>query len=184
MEAFFDMHAAQWSQRGRGGHFGDWPGARRFHRDLARSLAASNRLRLMQLFADGRVVARQYAALSAGTLSCRFAARLTGDAWRPAGLGQVSLWKLITGAIGEGAVAADFGCGPSAYKRRLGGREHAVRSLVVTADRRSSRRRTRIAGMLADGLDTAYYRLWFRRIAPRIRSVARPLAERWIQSQF
>ncbi len=184
LDSLATMHSAQWSSEGRGGHFRDWPGARSFHRDLALAMSRSGRLRMLRVRVDDQIVARQYAVRFGRSMSCRLSARLPGTPWSRFGLGQVSLLRLFERAVMECATSADLGTGTYGYKRRLGGTEHPVRSMVLTPKKRRVKRMVRRFLRAADLLDKAYYKVWFRRIAPRLPGARRPLAKTWIRTRF
>jgi hypothetical protein len=153
LEAFIDMHAAQWRARGKLGHFGDWPRAWAFHHDLVAALSAQDRVRLLRLSAGGKVIARQYAFVFADTCSCRLSARDAGQQWDAYGPGMASLLTLFEDAIDEGMRTIDAGTGDYGYKRRLGGAEHDARSILLVANRGGARRRARVMCLWTDWLD-------------------------------
>jgi CelD/BcsL family acetyltransferase involved in cellulose biosynthesis len=184
LEAFIDMHAAQWRARGKLGHFGDWPRAWAFHHDLVAALSAQDRVRLLRLSAGGRVIARQYAFVFADTCSCRLSARDAGQQWDAYGPGMASLLTLFEDAIDEGMRTIDAGTGDYGYKRRLGGAEHDARSILLVANRGGARRRARVMCLWADWLDRLYYKLWFCELAPRLKLLRGPLWKSWIRTRL
>jgi CelD/BcsL family acetyltransferase involved in cellulose biosynthesis len=184
LEAFIDMHTAQWKSRGKLGHFGDWPGAWGFHHDLVAALSASDRVRLLRVSAGGTAIARQYAFVFADTCSCRLSARDAEPQWDAFGPGLLSLLMLFEDAFDEGMRTIDAGTGEYGYKRRLGGTEHDARSILLVARRGSARRRARLVSLVADWLDRLYYKLWFCELAPRLPLPRRPLWQSWIRSRL
>ena len=90
-EAFIEMHQAQWKAVNNLGHFDDWPGSREYSWDLVRSLAASDRVRLIRILADDRVVAYYWCFALGGTYYWRLSARLFGQEWDQFALGRVGV---------------------------------------------------------------------------------------------
>ncbi|MHC4709725.1 MAG: GNAT family N-acetyltransferase [Planctomycetota bacterium] len=184
LEAFIDMHIAQWQAQNKLGHFGNWPRAWAFHHDLVAAMSAQDRVRLLRLSVGGTVIARQYAFVFADTCSCRLSARDAGREWDTFGPGLLSLLTLFEEAIDEGMRTVDAGTGDYGYKRRLGGAEHDARSILLVANRASARRRARLACLWADWLDRLYYKLWFCELAPRLKLLRRPLWRTWIRTRL
>lgn len=183
LEDFVRLHTSQWQARGRPGHFGDWPGARRFHLAM---VAATDRARLLEVRAGGSrpIIAAQYAYLFGGTCHCRLAARSPEARWDRYAPGRFSLVKLIGHAIEHGARTIDTGTGGYDYKLRLGGRAHDVRSIVLAAARPAARRKVRLLAAAADALDHLYYKLWYCRVAPRLPVPTGRLWKAWIRSRW
>lgn len=181
---FRDLHTRQWQAEGKLGHFGDWPGAEAFNRDVLRAQAVEGRLRLTCLIADGDVVSYQLCYRFGDTWFWRLPARRVGGPWNRYGLGRIGLIKMIEAAISEGASAIEAGIGRYEYKCRLGAREYPLRSILIAANRPSSRLRAELFCRLADALHLLYYRLWFHRLAPRLPLPRRPLWRTWIRSRL
>ncbi len=182
-EKFVRMHEKQWRTKGKLGQFGDWPNAMQFNKSLVAALSEIGRLCLLQLKADGRVIARQYSLVFGDTCHCRFAARVAGSSWESFGLGRVSLSKLFERLIDEGIRRVDVGTGRYEYKLRLGGKEQGVRSLLIVANRQEVSKKVRVFCRLADLLHKFYYRLWYCNIAPLLPFKTRSLWKSWIRSR-
>jgi CelD/BcsL family acetyltransferase involved in cellulose biosynthesis len=180
---FKAMHDGQWRAEGKLGHFGDWPRAEAFNRRMVRAQADRGRLRLVRIVADGKVVSCQLCYRFGDTYYWRLPARAVGESWNRHGLGRIGLVKMIGAAIAEGAWTIEAGMGHYDYKLRLGGREYPVRSVLVAANRRTSRARAAVFCRLADLLGLLYYRIWFNRLAPRLPLGRRALWRVWIRSR-
>jgi CelD/BcsL family acetyltransferase involved in cellulose biosynthesis len=184
-EAFVEMHQAQWQADNRLGHFGDWPGSLEFTRDLVRTLARTDRVRLVRLIADGEVVSYYFCFELRGTYYWRLPARLVGERWDQFALGRVGLLKMLEVAAAEGATAIEAGSGRYEYKEKLNARSLPLHSIAL--GRRNgvaSSLRARSALALGDTLNLAYYRLWFSRVAPALGMPLRPLWRSWIRTRF
>jgi len=183
--AFKTMHDLQWQAQGKLGHFGDWPGARSFNWDLIKSLVRKGRLRMVRLLADDQVVSRQLCYRFGDCLYWRLPARVSDQKWDRYGLGRIGLISMIELAIGEGIKTIEAGIGHYDYKVKLGGVEMPLRSILVAANRKSSRLKARLFCRLADILHFFYYRVWFNRLAPRLPFISRrPLWRTWIRSRI
>jgi CelD/BcsL family acetyltransferase involved in cellulose biosynthesis len=181
--AFAHMHRRQWEALGRRGHFEDWPDAYAFNRALVRSLADSGGAHLYRLGAGGRTIVRQFALTFGETCHCRLSARAGGESWTRYGLGRVSLVRLAEHMHRRGVRTLDLGTGGQDYKRRLGAEHHDVRSILLLARREGLAPRARLFCAAADLLDRAYYRGWYRRVAPRLPGRGRPLWTSWITAR-
>lgn len=184
LEAFVEMHQAQWQAVGKLGHFDDWPGSREFTRDLVDTLARRDGVRLIRLVADGEVVSYYFCFERNGTYYWRLPARLTGEEWDQFALGRVGLLKMIEVAAAEGATAIEAGTGRYEYKEKLNADTLPLCSIVLCRRGAASRLRARAALLMGDALDLAYYRLWFSRVAPSLGIPLRPLWRSWIRTRF
>jgi len=180
---FCSMHTRQWRQRGRNGHFFDWPGAVEYHQALAIAMSHHDRVRFLRLSVGEEVVARQYAYLFGSSLHCLLAARSSESHWRRTGIGRLSLVHLLESMIEEGAQSADLGEGVYAYKDSIGAALHPVRSMLAVAPHSWSKWRSRLLIGASELLDRVYYRLWFLRMAPRL-GRQHALARAWVRTRF
>ncbi len=183
-DRFVALHEQQWRHSGRLGHFTDWPGSTEFHRALVAGGAQSNQVRLASLAADGETIARQYAWRLGNRAECRLAARTLDPQWASYGVGLASLMSLVRSLAQEGVEMIDLGLGTYGYKARLANALSDVRSMVVCRGSRAARRRVRRLLFLGDALDALYYRLWRRRIEPRLPISTGPLWRWWINTRF
>lgn len=182
-EQFLALHNAQWRSQAMLGHFGDWPEAAAFNRDLLRVMAPPGRLRLERLRAGDQIVAYDFSFRLNDWLYWRLPARRTGEPWDRLGLGRVSLVERIQAAIAAGIRQIEGGSGHYDYKVRLGATEYPLGSMLIAGSGFSAL----MAGLLcrwADLLHLAYYRVWFSRIAPRLPLPRRPLRRTWIRSHL
>lgn len=183
-EAFVQMHQAQWRAVNRLGHFGDWPDALEFSRDLVRTLAPTDRVRLIRLLVDDRVVAYNWCFAMGETFYWRLPARVSGEEWRQFALGRVGFMKMMEMAAPEGVTAIEAGTGRYEYKELLNAKTSPLRSIVLRRRGLAPCLRTRLTLACADLLNFAYYRVWYLRVAPRVGIFRRPLWRSWIRRQF
>jgi CelD/BcsL family acetyltransferase involved in cellulose biosynthesis len=181
-ERFLPLHQVLWQDKGRLGHFGDWPECEAFHRRLIERLAAKGRIVIVELEADGKAVASQYAFAFGRRVHWFLAGRDDAEAYRKVSLGRMGLMNLVEYSVGRGYQQIDAMRGYYDYKLKQGGRLTALQSVRVTR----GGLRPRLAMMLFDWgawvFHTAYYRLWFKRIKRRV-GVRGPLWTAWTRSR-
>ncbi len=183
-EAMVELHARQWQARGAPGHFGDWPSARAFHRDVVAQQARCGRSRLVNMFCDDTLVGARYAYLLGGRWYAWLSARRVGAPWDDFSLGNVGLVRAISSAIDAGATWMDLGTGYYEHKTLLGARQDDVRSLVLVRRDRLTPARLRWFGHFADLLHILYHKIWFRRAARYAPWTRGPLWPTWIRSRL
>ncbi len=183
-EDFVEMHQAQWKAVNKLGHFDDWPGSREFSRDLVRTLARTDRVRLIRLLADDQVVAYYWCFGMNGRYYWRLPARATGKEWDQFALGRVGLMKMMESAAAEGVTAIEAGTGRYEYKEQLKAKTFPLYSVALCRRGLAPGLRARLTLAYGDVLNLAYYRLWYIRIAPRVGILRRPLWRSWIRRQF
>ncbi len=182
--AFMDMHQAQWKAVNKLGHFDDWPGSREYSWDLVRSLAASDRVRLVRLMADDQVVAYYWCFALGATYYWRLSARLFGQEWDQFALGRVGVVQMMELASGDGARAIEAGIGSYGYKENLNAQTYPLHSIALRRNGILPRIRALFTLVYGDLLDLAYYRVWYLRVAPRVKVLRRPLWRSWIRRRF
>jgi len=180
---FVDMHQEQWVQRRNLGHFGDWPGARAFHLDLAVSMAELGRARLVRVAIGEKPIAYQYAFAMGDTAYAVLSARRTNSNWDRYALGHLAFLSLIEYEIVGGRRFVDIGRGHYEYKLRFGGVARPLHTLVLVRNDLAARLRAIGFCSLSWLLDTIYYKLWFCRLAPQLRLSRQPLWKSWIHSR-
>jgi CelD/BcsL family acetyltransferase involved in cellulose biosynthesis len=181
---FVSAHERQWMAEGKLGHFGDWPLAAEFNSELVRSLSKSGRYRMLYLRADGATISYQYGFVFGDRFYWRLPARTTEAGFERFGLGVLGLVQLIEAMIGEGVRSIEAGLGHYDYKIHFGGKEVDTRSYLVLANRGLVYPRFRFFAFLSHLLDLTYYRIWFKRLAPRLPLPRRPLWRTWIRSRL
>jgi CelD/BcsL family acetyltransferase involved in cellulose biosynthesis len=186
--AYFDrfakLHAAYWRQRGKLGHFGDWPAGADFNRDLIARMAAAERARFYEVAGDGRVLAIEYCFVLGGRCYWRLPARDPDPELEELRLGRVSLAEMFRMLIETGHRIVEGGPGHYDYKLRLGAEEHSLRRIVISGRTGPSRWRTAVLVRWADLLQLVYYRGWFLKLRPKLGLSPRPLRHPWIRTRI
>jgi CelD/BcsL family acetyltransferase involved in cellulose biosynthesis len=178
LDTFISLHQRQWQRRGKLGHFGDWPGATDFHREMAERQSVKRRTIITQLSVNGRLVASEYGYC----FGCH--AHWLLSARRGTTGGRTAFAEMIRFLISNGITELDALRGRYEYKQRLGAA--VVPSLCILAGPRGWYRsqRVRLARSVAWLVDAAYYRLWYSRWARRMPYWRRPLWGPWIRAHF
>lgn len=180
--AFADLHHEQWSAEGRLGHFGDWPNSLAFHRQLLERL---NRIvHLHVLSVDGQPVAMQYGYEFESRFYWLLPARKLGERWKKHGIGAIALARMIASLIERGVSHIEAGRGHYDYKLKLGGLERQVHRIVFTRNDPAARARIGLLKRASDAIHLVYYRVWFLKLAERLRIRRLPLAAFWIRTRL
>jgi len=158
-----NMHQQHWLEHGRLGHFGEWPNAEQFHRELAEVLLDRDRLVFVEVLANGQLQAAEYGG--------RFGQRvhwITGCRRREA-TSRIGFCALVRVAMQIGATQIDALSGYYGYKRRLGAKVMGVKTIVVFPPRWTSRLYAQLFKAVTWLIELIYFRIWFWRLAPWLR---------------
>jgi CelD/BcsL family acetyltransferase involved in cellulose biosynthesis len=182
---FAAFHDRQWQALDRGGHFTDWPGSLAFYSDLADRPAKEPPMRLFELSGTTGPLATQFALVAGRIAHWRLPARTLDPEAERLSIGKVGLILMIEELIGAGVTCVEAGRGDYDYKLSYGGRSVPVQRLLFYPAQRAWRARLLLAR--SDLLHLLYYRIWFLRLAPRMRRWfrlrPRPLWRFWIKSR-
>lgn len=182
-ERFVQMHREQWKKNNKLGHFGDWPDAQSFHRELAQCHGRLGRLRMFSLRVDGEPIVYRYLYRFGNQYHSILPARLCDPPWDKFGLGRLTHILTVEWAIAEGVRVIEAGRGHYSHKLKLGGRECPAVSAVFGRAGFGGRLKTRLFCRLSKLLTFFYYKLWFSRVAPRLPFRRAPLWRLWIRTQ-
>lgn len=181
---FIEQHQKQWRAEGKLGHFADWPGAESFHRELAATMSAQNRLWLLRLDVADHPVGFQYNYRFGRRIHWLLGSRDVDLKWDALGSGRTLHAETIEKAIADGYTEIDGLRGMYEYKLRLGGKALGLQSITLIRQGGGSALKVRLARLLARMLDLLYYRIWFSRIAPKLPLPRRGLWKVWIRSRI
>jgi CelD/BcsL family acetyltransferase involved in cellulose biosynthesis len=184
-ESFARLHAQQWRGKGKLGHFGSWPSGRPYNLALVRSLARLGRVRFVRILADGEVISNQFAFVFGDTWYWELPARAMERKWNRFSLGTTGFFSLLEQAVKEGKALIEGGVAHYDYKQKLGGTEYGLEVLRIVANRSASKVRTWLYECLRRGLQLAYYKIWYARLAPRMPAAFRkPIWSFWLRLDF
>lgn len=188
LDRFIDLHQAQWRAADRQGHFDDWPGSRAFYHEATAALAPAGQALVLDHLGEGQPLSSQFILLFGDRAYWRLSARSLDPDFAEFGLGRFSLVELTRFLIERGVRQIEGGAGKYEYKTKFGFEEQPLRRLLLVRDTGPARAKARLLLAWADLLDLAYYRIWFLKLAPRLRARLklkhRPLWSSWIRTRI
>lgn len=186
--SFALFHTRQWQALGGNGHFHDWPGSTGFYCGLAERMAGQEHVQLHKLIGRTEPLATQFVLVSGQTCFWRLPARSLDADVEGLSIGKVGLVVMIEQLISDGISRIEAGRGEYDYKMAYGGVDVPVHRLIVSSSTWSAGMRLRLLLAWADLLDLLYYRIWFLKLAPRLRRLTgakpRPLWQAWIRTRL
>lgn len=187
LDTFIEMHNRQWQQKGRLGHFADWPQSAAFYADFCRVCSddASARLYLQQNDA-GEIVSALFCFVAGKSCHALVPARGENQAFPGLNIGLHAQFERIEHITGEGIRVLDSGAGEYDYKASLKGETLAMHRFLVGRDTLFGKMRMHLLRRYANLLNLLYYRIWFNRTAPKLRKAGLktgPLWQSWIRSR-
>jgi CelD/BcsL family acetyltransferase involved in cellulose biosynthesis len=183
-DAFVALHEDQWRAENKLGHFGDWPDSAPFTRALVEKLAIKDKVRLYELIVDSETISFRLGFTLADRYYARLPARKVGERWNKAGAGKVALVRMLEALIDENIKLVEAGPGHYDYKIRHGGTEIPLYRLIVSHNQALARVKTNVILLWSYLLHLVYYRLWFMRLAPRMKLPRKPLWRIWIRTRL
>lgn len=181
---FCRQHEDQWRLEGKLGHFGDWPHAYDFNRDLINTLSAQGMVRFYRILADDQVISSQYCFILGRSVYWRLPARIRSAEWDRCSLGTMGLVRMIELSISQGAQTIEAGRGHYGYKVLHGAREWPLRTVQYIGRGSFVSTRVRLFRAFAALLNLLYYKIFFVRIGPRLPMFQRALWSVWIRSTW
>lgn len=175
---FIARHDAQWRATGRLGHFGDWPENAGFLADALATLSANGAGRFyVQRDREGRFLAAQFCFVQGPTCLALLTARETGEDVARLGIGPHAQFERIARIIPEGVRRIDSGVGAYDHKNSLGAEMVPLARLLLFP----AAQRARVAALRqwSDLVNLLYYRVWFLKLAPRLRRFGLAKAPLW-----
>jgi CelD/BcsL family acetyltransferase involved in cellulose biosynthesis len=183
-DEFVSMHQVHWHKLGKAGHFGDWPGSREFHKELAEVSFRLNRLRFLKVQIGEHCLGYQF-HYQFGRHYCDFLdARTDSDLFSGIGPGRVTFCEVVKKAIEEGVQLIDSMRGRYEHKLRLGGRLFAIKGLYLVRRSPSSKIKAAILFWIARIINICYYKIWYCKIVPKLPVKFGPLWKYWIRTNM
>ena len=181
-QAFVIMHQTKWQQRGRAGHFVDWPYAQEFHKEIAAAQMKRDRLRLLKITLNDQCVGYEY-MYKFGDMHCWYLnSRVDLPEFPRIRYSRISFGETIKQAISDGVKYADAMRGEYDYKLRLGGQLFPIHNIVIYPSRLWPYLRYVLFQKSAWLLHIVYMKIWRARLAPRLKTGHRPLWNLWIRT--
>ena len=179
---FVSFHTAQWNLVGKGGHFSDWPGSADFFRALSVASRPGYGVDFTAQSGSFGPLFTQFALLSGQTCHWRLPARSIDPRAEHLSMGNLGMGLAIQHLIAAGVTLVEGGRGKYDYKLAYGGVDVPVHRILV------SRSAPKLLLAWADLVEFCYYRVWFKKLAPKLRQItgakARPLWNGWIRSRL
>lgn len=175
---FVDLHQTYWQADRRLGHFGDWPQSREFHQEMIRAQSAAGRAILIMIESGSQLLAAEYCYGFGSRLHWFLSARRRDFS------GRVGFSSMMREAIARGATQLDAMRGYYDYKKWLGARVVQQKSMVLLPDAPRARRRFDRFRAASKIMNLLYYRIWFSRLAPKLRIPRHSLRQTWIRTQL
>jgi CelD/BcsL family acetyltransferase involved in cellulose biosynthesis len=167
-----------WNRRGRLGHFVDWPGISAFYHEIARCLFEQGSVALVQVRANGELIASEFGSCFGRRLHWLIGGR------RPDASSRIGFCSLLRIALCNSVTQIDALGGYYHYKARLGAAVLQLRSVTAIHRGFMSGLRACSAHQITRLLHLLYYRIWFGRFAQRFPRWQRPLWRSWIRISF
>ena len=186
--AFITFHNIQWQAVGKGGHFYDWPGSSAFYQELSDTLEDKEQVQFHTQMGKDGPLATQFALVAGQTCHWRLPARSLDDTADKLSIGKVGLVQMIESMIKQGVTRIEGGMGSYPYKLSYGGRMVDVHRIILSRAAGGTRLRLKLLLKWAELVNFVYYRLWFIKLAPRIRARTgmgfHALSRHWIKTRI
>jgi CelD/BcsL family acetyltransferase involved in cellulose biosynthesis len=185
---FVAFHNQQWQAIGYGGHFADWPNSAAFYGAVCAGSDPDHGVGLFEQVGTDGPLATQFALISGTTAHWRLPARSLDPEADHLSVGKVGLVLMIKTLIETGYRRIEAGRGEYDYKLVYGGENVPVHRVVISAAGAFSGLRLRVLLVWVDLMDIGFYKIWFKRLHPRIRKItggaSRPLWRAWIRTRL
>lgn len=179
-ENYVDMHQLYWRRIGKSGHFGAWPNARHFHREVAEKQLEYDRLRLVEIDFNGQPVCYEYIYKLADAYYWFLGAKSLSIDNR-IDFKWISFRGKIENAIKDGVKTVDAMRGLYEYKLLLGGRTKSIHNLFIYSLRIPARQKVLIFRLISKVIHIVYSKIWRERAAPFLRITPGTFWDKWIR---
>jgi CelD/BcsL family acetyltransferase involved in cellulose biosynthesis len=185
---FVAFHNQQWQAIGYGGHFADWPNSAAFYGAVCARSDPDHGVGLFEQVGTDGPLATQFALISGTTAHWRLPARSLDPEADHLSVGKVGLVLMIKTLIEAGYRRIEAGRGEYDYKLVYGGENVPVHRVVISSSGAFAGLRLRALLAWVDLMDIGFYKIWFKRLHPRIRKItggaSRPLWRAWIRTRL
>jgi CelD/BcsL family acetyltransferase involved in cellulose biosynthesis len=180
-ENFVRMHQEHWQGIGRAGHFGAWPFAKEFHREIAEIQLELNRLRLIEIDFNGISVGYEYLYKLHDTYCWFLGARAYFEDNTHIDFKWIAFRAKIENAINDGVTTIDGMRGNYEYKLLMGGKTMPIRSLFIYSSRIPVRQNVFAFRLLSKFLHIIYNKIWRERVALRCGIKPKTFWDDWVR---
>jgi CelD/BcsL family acetyltransferase involved in cellulose biosynthesis len=179
---FVKTHQSHWNKLGKAGHFEDWPDARDFHLEMAKTQLQKGRLKLLKVTAGQRCLGYEYSYKLGDIYFAILSARPEENKAGKLSLGKIIFGEFVKKSMHEKIKYIDSMQGKYEHKLRLGGKLFHIKSIYVMPRKNSAKLRVYLFRLCARLLNLYYYKLWYCRIAPKLSLARKPLWKTWIRT--
>lgn len=178
---FIQMHQTHWQQLGMPGHFGAWPAAVDFHREVASCQLELNRLRLIEIKFDDQVVGYEYIFKFSDTYYWFLNARAEDKISPRIDYKWIAFHEKIENALNDGVRCIDAMRGRYEYKLLMGGKYYQSENLFIYSSTLLKFAKIELFRLLAWFANILYSKIWNARISPRLGIKRKVFWDRWIR---
>jgi len=178
---FVKMHQRHWCRFGQLGHFADWPEAEQFHREVAAAQLKLNRLCLFAVMLDDTCLGYKYGYIFGNRYFDFLDVRCDSTRMANIGLGWIMYGEMIKKAIKNKATHIDSMRGYYKHKLEMGGQLRHTMSVYIIRRGWSRLTRAWLFRFAAWLLNLFYYRIWYNKVASRLRLKRKGLWTSWIR---
>ena len=179
---FISAHQKQWQHVGKAGHFGDWPKAYDFHREMAGTQLKKGRLRLLKVQPGEHGSAYMYSYIFGKRYFEILMGRSLTDHEININLGRLLFSEQAQRAISQDVENIDAMRGIYEYKLKLGGRLSPLTRVRLSRNGLWQSFRVILFTFFCKFVDILYYRIWYCRVAPKLPISHGPLWSWWIRT--
>jgi hypothetical protein len=177
-------HQAQWNEIGMPGHFIVWPMAIQYHREMAEAQARNGRLRLMEIWLSEVPIGYLYMYKFGDTYLDFISGRFHFQDENKITFHRTSFGEVLKLANTENVQWIDAMRGSYEYKEQLGGKILPVKNLIVYLSKGGHNVKIHIIVLTIWLLNILYFKIWRRRIMPRIGIRNRHFLDLWVRAHF
>ena len=179
---FVSLHQSHWKKLGKAGHFGDWPCAEEFHRELAEINQDLGRLRLLKVSKGDKCFGYEYSYKIGQKYYQLLNACSDEEISNDISFGRINFCELIKKAIEDKINLIDSMRGKYEHKLRLGGKLVPMEALYIIQGSAPAKLKASLLQATARVINFCYYKLWYCRIAPKLSLARKPLWKTWIRT--
>jgi CelD/BcsL family acetyltransferase involved in cellulose biosynthesis len=181
---FVDMHQAHWQRLGIAGHFVDWPHALELHKDIVSAQMKHNRLRILKIMLNDQCIGYEYMYKFSNTYCWFLSARTDLREFPRIDFHRIAFGEKINHAICDKVNLIDALRGHYEYKLIMGGKLKPVHNFIIYPNKGILNFKYQILKKLAWLLDIIYFKIWRRRLVPRLKMRHKPLLNIWIKTRM
>ena len=178
---FIEMHQKHWHGIGKAGHFGAWPSAKDFHREVAETQLELNRLRLIVINFNGMPVGYEYLYRLHDTYCWFLGARAFLKDFANIDFKWIAFRAKIEIALADGVRTIDGMRGTYDYKILMGGNVMPIRDLFLYSLRFPVKQRVLTFRFVSKVVSIFYHKIWRERVASHLGIKPKTFWENWVR---